>query len=131
MNVNELTNRIDRSAFMLGLACSSFTWLFADLQAAASLFVGTVLGVANFMAIRYVISRVIGAGGADQQSGKAWLFGAKFLVFAIAIYLAINVVAVEPLAFTFGISCVVLALTFESLRWRPVSSEDIQPSETV
>ncbi|MGD8858656.1 MAG: hypothetical protein PVI30_01500 [Myxococcales bacterium] len=84
------------------------------VAAARSTLVGAVLGVANWVALRYIVARVVG-GSVQRQAGFMFVLMLKMGALAALCFLLIRAQVVSPLPFLIGLSTLVVGAIGGSL----------------
>jgi hypothetical protein len=107
------------AAVLLSLV-AGLLWGFGREALAAS--AGGLLAVANWLALRWLVVRLLGARPSTSQTGRrkvllALLFAAKILVLLGAVWALIRWEAFEPLPLAFGYSSLVLGLLGAAFLW--------------
>lgn len=116
MNNSPLLQRIDYAAAFLGLLLSAALFYSFGPWYALSAAVGTVAGVANFIALRRIVAQLVKPGNEANSRRAAGTLLAKFALLGAAVYVLVIVLKLEPRSLAAGISTVVFALVIESLR---------------
>lgn len=116
MSNSPLLKRIDYAAAFLGLLLSAALLVRFGPWYALSAAVGTIAGVANFIALRRIVAQLVQPGSEATSRRAAGTLLAKFALLGAAVYVLVIVLKFEPRSLAAGISTVVLALVIESLR---------------
>lgn len=105
------------AAVLLSLV-AGLLWGFGRAALAAS--AGGLLAVANWLALRWLVVRLLGArpsGSGRRKVLLALLFAAKLVVIIGAVWAFIRWGAFEPLPLAFGYSSLVLGLLGAAFLW--------------
>jgi ATP synthase I chain len=97
----------------LGLAIA-LGYLSVSTRAALSAGVGGVVGLLNFLALRYIVGRVVD-GDMQRKAGLIGLIYLKMGGVMFAVYWVISSGFVAPIPFTVGLSSLVVGLIVSSL----------------
>lgn len=123
-----LLARIHRTGVILALVGSA-AWFITGTWNGVSALIGSSLALVNLSAMQFILSRVVAASAAGQDSGWGILMGLKFIALAFSLYLCIGPAGLAAVPFTFGIGVVVAAMIFESLRDSGLSDVAPPPAE--
>ena len=85
-------------------------WFLAGWPAVTAAFVGGLLGFVNIYGIGWLVRRLMNGPMASSKPAYALALGAKFLLLASAVFVAIRVLDLHALGFILGFSSMVLAL---------------------
>jgi hypothetical protein len=99
---------------VLGLVTSLAALILAGSHAGLSAATGAALALANFMLLRTIVARIVDGDMRHKGSVAALLF-LKMGVLMGLVYLVIAREWVEPIAFTVGLSSLVVGLISSSL----------------
>jgi hypothetical protein len=98
----------------LGLVTTVAVYPLWGMAAARSTLVGAVLGLANWIALRYIVGRVVG-GSVQRQAGFMFVLVIKMGALAALCFLLIRAQVVSPLPFLLGLSTLVVGAIGGSL----------------
>jgi hypothetical protein len=110
-----LFTRIDLLSTALCAGVAGLWFVRTDLLSALAVVAGTTIGVLNLAALRHLVRQLLTSDDASRPRLMAML-GAKFAALAVALFLLLNVVGLDAVAFGAGLTVVVLSLTVETLR---------------
>lgn len=113
-------NRIDVLAIVMGLVVAGLFAAFSGLSHGASALAGCALGVLNFAALRFILSRLLRSMESGEGAGRAaGLFGLKLLGLMGIIYgLAQVAERLDGLAFAAGFVTILVSVTVMGLMVR-------------
>ena len=126
-----LPDPVERANLVLAAGALVVSVAFAPPRFAASLAVGVLLEIVNFRALRRAARRLFAR---EFAGAGAWvgLFGLRFVLLGVAIYLALDAGA-HPAGLVLGLSLVVPAAIW--VAWRspppvlPASAYDVPPPD--
>ena len=98
----------------LGLATTLAAFQLAGSHAAVSAACGAALALANFLLLRTIVQRIV-VGDMHRKAPVLFLLFLKMGGVMALVYLVISRHWVEPIAFTVGLSSLVVALIAHSL----------------
>lgn len=93
------------------------TWYFGSASLAAGTAAGGVLGLVNFVAIAWLLKRLMGGPTSKSKAVYGLLLGGKFLVLVTAILVMARVFGLDTLGVAIGYSGMVLALLAGGFRY--------------
>lgn len=93
------------------------TWFLGGASLAAGTAAGGVVGVGNFVAIAWLLRRLMGGPASRSKAVYGLLLGGKFLVLITAIYVMAGVFGLDAVGVAIGYSAMVLALLVGGFRY--------------
>jgi ATP synthase I chain len=103
------------SLLMVGVATLA-SLLMWDMGITLGVALGGIIGTANFYALRRLIQAIVAGDSPRKQGVMVVLLTLKFGLLAVAIYLAVKLLPINPLALLVGISFIVLSIFIVSFR---------------
>lgn len=108
--------RIERLAALLVGLTTLLSLLFWDASITLGAAVGGAIAALNFYALRRLVQAITSSENQSKQAVMVILLTMKLGALAGAIYLMINYLPVNPLAFMVGVSVIVLSIFIEGFR---------------
>jgi hypothetical protein len=99
-------------------------WLLAGWPAVTAAFVGGALGFLNIFGIGWLVRRLMNGPMPTSKVVYALALGAKFILLATSVFIAIRVLNLHALGFILGFSSMVLALGIGAFQYAtyPISA---------
>ena len=118
---------IEKLALVLVAFATLLSLFAASMQFSLGVAVGGVLGVANFYALRRLMTGIMHSKSAPRQALLTVLLLLKFGLLGLALYLVIVYLPVDAVGMLLGVSLVVVSIFLEGARTvlRGAASEEV------
>jgi F0F1-type ATP synthase assembly protein I len=113
-------DRVDFIAIVIGAVVSGVFFLTSGVMSGASALAGCMLGVLNFAALRFILSRLLSnMDDTKNAASMSALFFVKLIGLVAVLYLLANVVErLDGLALAVGFLSILVSVTFAGLLWK-------------
>ena len=112
----QAVQRIERLSLLLVALATLLSLLLGDRAITLGVGIGGVLAAINFYALGRIMHVILQGTNPRRQAVMAALLTLKFAAIAAAIYLIIQYIPINAVAFLGGISVVVLSIFVEGFR---------------